>query len=212
MGKTKTKPKGATSYKETAFGIIPRSQLLHLELVGTKKGLEYLHDLLKREGIVRISPQLIRTLHGVAFGWIFPDWAGKFRKIQVTFSDKEAAPYYQLPELVTNFCRDLDERLRLLPGRYGDAYIVEVTKLLAWFQHRFVVIHPFLDYNGRVARMLAILILLTLNLPPIELKADTQRDRARYIGAMQAADNGDFTRLDSLINAALREALERFHL
>jgi len=48
MKKSSTKPKGSTSYKETAFGIIPRSNLLKLELEGTKKGLEYLHDLIKQ--------------------------------------------------------------------------------------------------------------------------------------------------------------------
>lgn len=76
---TSTKPKGATSYKETAFGIIPRAKLLKLELEGTKKGLELItnvHDL-------EITPELIIQLHKEAFGWIFLDWAGKYRTIRV---------------------------------------------------------------------------------------------------------------------------------
>ncbi|HEX9059757.1 MAG TPA: hypothetical protein VF941_06235 [Clostridia bacterium] len=32
MRKSSTKPQGATSYKETAFGIIPRDKLLKLEI------------------------------------------------------------------------------------------------------------------------------------------------------------------------------------
>ncbi|MEK7543528.1 MAG: Fic family protein [Patescibacteria group bacterium] len=206
-----TKPKGATSYKETAFGIIPRSKLLQLEIEGTKRGLMYLHDVMQQQKSVAITPQFICVLHGVAFGWIFPDWAGKYRKIQVTYSGKEAAPYYQLPELMTNLCRDLDERLRQLPNPTGEAFIVEVTNLLAWFQHGLVFIHPFQDYNGRIARMITILILLNLNLPPIEIKAETKMDRIRYIIAMQRADDGDFIKLESLIHQALQEALERFH-
>ena len=46
MKKTSTKPKGATSYKETTFGIIPRSKLLKLEIEGTKRGLDYIYDLI----------------------------------------------------------------------------------------------------------------------------------------------------------------------
>lgn len=42
MKKSSTKPKGATSYKQTAFGIIPRQKLLQLELEGTKMGLEFI--------------------------------------------------------------------------------------------------------------------------------------------------------------------------
>lgn len=45
MKKSATKPQGATSYKETAFGIIPRSKLLQLEIEGTKKGIEFIDSL-----------------------------------------------------------------------------------------------------------------------------------------------------------------------
>ena len=110
-----------------------------------------------------------------------------------------------------NLCSDLNERLKHFPNPTSGNFIVEVVKLLAWFQHRFVYIHPFQDYNGRIARMITVLILLKLNLPPMELKAETNIDRKRYIIAMQRADGGDFVRLEWLIHQALREALERFH-
>jgi Fic family protein len=210
MGKTTTKPEGATSYKETAFGFISRSKLLRLELEGTKKGLEYLYGLVKERKNVTITPQLICKLHGLSFGWIFPQWAGKYRNIQVTFSGKEALPYYQIPESVTNLCKDLEERIKQLPDPDREEFIVEMGKLLAWFQHRFVVIHPFQDYNGRIARMFTVLILLTRNLPPIEIKAESPTDRKRYITAMQDADAGNFSTLEELIGHALGETLEQF--
>ena len=96
MNRTGTKPKGATSYQDTAFGIIPRSKLIKFEIEGTKKGLEYLYDLFEEEKVARITPELITKLHKIAFGWIFPKWAGRYRKVQVTFSGKEALPYYQV--------------------------------------------------------------------------------------------------------------------
>src|ERR1035438_9338361 len=99
-----TKPKGSTSFKDTAFGILPRSKLLDLEIEGTKKGLEFISDTVNIDKNVSISPELICKLHEVSFGWIFPQWGGKFRKIQVTFSDKEAPQYFQVPELVKNLC------------------------------------------------------------------------------------------------------------
>lgn len=204
---SKTRPSGATSYKETALGIIPRSKLLKLEIEGTKKGLEYLYDLAKKRKNVDITPSLICKVHEVSFGWIFPDWGGKYRTIQVTFSGKEAPQYFQVPELTLNLCNDLQERLKHLPDANTEEYIVEVVKLLAWFQHRFVFIHPFKDYNGRTARMLTILTLLKLDLPPIELKAETGADRKRYLIAMQKADEGDYSFLETLISQALSETL-----
>src|SRR3989338_8716323 len=184
MSKSSTKPRGATSYKDTAFGILPRSKLLKLELEGTKKGLEYLQELVKTKKDIQISPDLICALHEVSFSWIFPEWAGKYRKIQVTFSDKEAPPYFQVPEFIINLCNDLSERLQHLPAPTNKQFILEVVKLLAWFQHRFVFVHPFQDYNGRTARMLTLLLLLKCGLPPIEFKAERGTDRNRYLIAM----------------------------
>ncbi|MEK7577011.1 MAG: hypothetical protein AAB492_00150 [Patescibacteria group bacterium] len=71
MKRSTTKPKGATSYKETAFGILPRTKLLPLELEGTKRGMEYIYKLVKTNNHVHITPELICKLHHVSFGWIF---------------------------------------------------------------------------------------------------------------------------------------------
>lgn len=209
MKHASTKPRGATSYKETAFGIIPRSKLLRLEIEGTKKGLEYISKLAKNKD-VSITPVLICKLHEVSFHWIFPDWAGKYRRIQVTFSDKEAPEYFHLPILIENLCKDLEERLHHLPATESEQYILEVVKLLAWFQHRFVFVHPFQDYNGRIARMLTILILLKLNLPPMEIKIEKPRDRQNYLFAMQKADDGSYIQLEKLLGQALTEALQSY--
>lgn len=209
MSKSSTKQQGATSYKDTAFGIIPRSKLLKLEIEGTKKGLEYIDDAVRKNKNIPIRPELICKLHNISFGWIFPQWAGKYRKIQVTFSDKEAPQYFQLPELITDLCENLAERLKHLPSKEKEDFILEVVKLLAWFQHRFVFIHPFQDYNGRTARMLTILILLRLRLPAIELKSEREFERSSYIKAMQAADIEDFSLLERLISQALTESLEQ---
>ncbi|KKU91965.1 MAG: hypothetical protein UY21_C0008G0024 [Microgenomates group bacterium GW2011_GWA1_48_10] len=208
MKKSTTKPLGATSYKETSFGIISRPKLLKLELKGTKKGLDYVHDLIVKNPAVEIAPQLILEVHRRSFGWIFPDWAGGYRTIRVEFSGKESILPHQISELITNLCDDLNERLKYLNPR-GENFIEEVVGLLAWFQHRFVWIHPFQDYNGRTARMLTILILLKLNLPPIEIKAETGSDRKKYLEAMYAADEGNSNKLETLIGTALNESLAK---
>lgn len=203
---TSTKPKGATSFNETAFGIIPRSKLLKLELEGTKRGLELITGICNLE----ITPEIIIRLHKESFGWIFPDWAGKYRTIRVEFSGKEAVLPHKISELMINMCFDLKARLKHLNSGKNN-YVEEIVELLSWFQHQLVWIHPFQDYNGRVARMLTILILFKLNLPPIEIKAETGLARKRYLGAMYAADNGDYSKLENLISKALNESLEKIN-
>ena len=210
MKNSSTKPIGATSYRDTAFGIIPREKLLQLEIEGTKKGLEYIHKIIK-ETKQSLTPEFICKLHDVSFGWIFPQWAGKYRKIQVTFSDKEAPPYFEIPALIKNLCNDLEERVKHLSTKEAESFILEVVKLIAWFQHRFVFIHPFQDYNGRAARMFTIFILLKLDLPPIEIQIENQEDRKKYLTAMQNADAGNYLLLEQLLGNALSESLTKIN-
>jgi len=77
-----TKPKSATSYKDTAFGILPRSKVVELETEAVKKAQE---DIVKlSEQRKPITPQLIKDVHKEGFALLFPDWAGHFRTIDVT--------------------------------------------------------------------------------------------------------------------------------
>lgn len=206
MATARTKPVGATSYKQTAFGTLSHSDLLSLELQGIQKGLRFIYDLFQLRKSARVTPRLIKKLHEVSFHWIFPEWAGKFRTINVEYSGKEAPNYFRVPELVENLCADLQVQREHLPERNEHNYIEKVVGLLAWFQHRFVYIHPFQDYNGRTARMLTMLLLLSLDLPPVEIRIEKQADRATYLRAMQQADNGDLSLLEQLIGDALIEA------
>lgn len=152
-----TKPKSATSYKETVFGILPRSKVVVLEQKGLKRAQHY---ILKLSGTkTKITPELICNVHKEGFGFIFPAWAGKYRTVDVTVGKYEPPHYSKVGELVKSLCDDLEERLKHLPpSEKGEQFLTEVISLLAWFQHRFVWIHPFKDYNGRLARLLTSLL------------------------------------------------------
>ncbi len=203
-----TKPKSTTSFKETVFGILPRSEIVKLEAEGIKKAQQYIIKLSNRK--TKITPQVILDIHKVGFGLIFPDWTGKFRTIDVTVGDYEPPHYSKVPELVKNLCEDLTERLKYLPFHQNEeVFLSELISLLAWFQHRFVWIHPFRDYNGRVARLLTNLLLLNLGFPIITIKAETGRDRDKYVKAMKAADQNDLSKLEKLLAKALEENLRK---
>ncbi len=202
-----TKPKGATSYKETAFGILPRSKIIPLEAEGTKKALQYIVILSEKK--TKITPELIQDIHRVGFDFIFPDWAGKFRTVDVTVGDYEPPHYSKIAVLIKNLCDDLEERLKHIPSPENEEqFLAEVISLLAWFQHQFVWIHPFNDYNGRIARLLTNFLVLNFGLPALEIKAGTEQDRQRYINAMKEADKHNLSKLESLLANALKDSLD----
>jgi len=66
----------------------------------------------------------------------------------------------------------------------------------AWLHHRFTQIHPFQDGNGRVARAITSLVLIKNGLFPLVVTRD---DRAAYLEALEAADQGTLKPLIDLI-------------
>lgn len=71
-------------------------------------------------------------------------------------------------------------------------YMLEERKVhpiikAAWFHHGFVQIHPFQDGNGRMARLLASLILIKNDLFPFTVN---RVEKKRYIDGLETADKG----------------------
>ncbi len=104
---------GETSYKETAFGIIPRSKLIPLEIEGIKRTWDYVLDK-NNNGIILITPEFIKEVHRVGFGWIFPEMGGKFRKIDVQISNHIPPKFYLISQFMSNFTKDLETRIKHL--------------------------------------------------------------------------------------------------
>lgn len=182
------KHRGETSYRQTAFGIIPRSKLIPLEIEGIKKAWDFVLKK-KNERQLPLTAKFIKETHKVAIGWIFPEMGGRYRKIEVKVSKHTPPQFYLVPQLMEEFTKDLQERIKHLPRIEGKNFLDELVILLAWAHHKFLWIHPFQDYNGRIGRLLNNLILLNLNLPPIELKVETVSGRKNYVQALQNADN-----------------------
>ena len=75
----------------------------------------------------------------------------------------------------------------------------------AWLHHRFTLIHPFTDGNGRVARCLATLVFLKVCWFPLVV---TRTDRTAYIEALRAADAGDLHPLVVLFGQMQAKAIK----
>lgn len=197
---------GETTYKETAFGIIPRSKLVLLEIEGIKKSWDFILQQ-KEKNQFDLNSDFLKKIHRIGFAWIFPDLCGNFRTIDVSVSNHKPPKHYLVQQLIYEFCSDLNVRIDNLPSISNIKFLDELVILLAWAHHKFLWIHPFVDYNGRIARLLINLILLKINLPPIELKVETKVGRLKYIEALQLADTGNFSKLESLVKKAIEESI-----
>jgi len=67
----------------------------------------------------------------------------------------------------------------------ADLHPIEIATI---FHHKFVLIHPFDDGNGRVSRLILNYILIKNGYPPIIIKS---ADKKNYLNALNKADTGD---------------------
>jgi len=156
---TKTKP----TYRETKFGILPIQEIENLITINLITVRFYIVRNFKN---LSINIDLIKDLHLKLAGNIF-DTAGNFRKTDVQLGDYEPPKYFKITELMKNWEDDFKERQKFIKS------IDEHIKLLAWLMHRFLWIHPFFDYNGRISRLLEEIYLLKNNLPVVSFRGVT---------------------------------------
>jgi len=85
---------------------------------------------------------------------------------------------------------------------FGVHPIIHAANHHAWFER----IHPFVDGNGRVGRLLLNFMLVQLGYPPAVILAS---QRSRYLQALRAADDGNSNPLAEVIARAVSATLIR---
>lgn len=84
------------------------------------------------------------------------EWAGRYRRVNVVKDDFPFAAAAQVPALMEQFEGDL--LMRWTPCTFADRR--EVVRAMAETHVELVLIHPFRDGNGRLARVLSTLMAL----------------------------------------------------
>ena len=82
-----------------------------------------------------------------------------------------------------------------------DARLVQA---LAHTHAEFILIHPFREGNGRLARLLNTMMALQAGLPLLDFDGIRGAAKRRYIAAIHAAQGNDYTLLQQVFAAVLR--------
>jgi fido (protein-threonine AMPylation protein) len=128
--------------------------------------------------------------------------AGRFRNVQVHVGNPDLyfPPPLLVPKLMLEYCRNFPT---ILPSTVKYDPILKAAEI----SHKFVRIHPYIDGNGRVSRLLMNLVLWG-HFPPVYLKAD-KKGRHRYGQALKRADRGNIQPLAALIAMSLIEIYKK---
>jgi len=200
MAEDSTQPPHATRFVETTRGILSYTQLAPLL---AERVLRVMQDIEDGAFASRaLDESFLLDIHRGICADLTPDWAGRFRKIDVKVGRHTPPASHQVPMLVRDYFTDLNVRFAEISGS-EESLLLEA---LAFVEGRILFIHPFSDFNGRATRLLLAEILRRQELPPVELAPITEPDRKSYIGALEAADKLDWGPLTKLWQERLENA------
>ena len=150
----------------------------HLEVIGQANAYDLLFDIAQNEK--DITEQTILKLHHMLYNNIDEAKSGKYRdcNVLITGSEYELPKHDKLPELMKEFCAEI-------PVKKENLHPVEFS---AWLHERLVSIHPFIDGNGRTARLIMNLALLQAGYNIITIPPVVRND---YIFGLQEAQLKD---------------------
>ncbi|KRX26987.1 Adenosine monophosphate-protein transferase FICD [Trichinella nelsoni] len=185
------------SLLETRMAIGGKSILEHNEILGMDAALRFVNQsLIHRIG--SLSVEDILDIHRRVLGFVDPVESGRFRTHQVYIGSFE-------PSLPENIEKEVDELLEWLNS--DTAMSIHPVELAALLHYKFVVIHPFVDGNGRTSRLLMNLILMQAGFPPVIIRVE---DRLQYYESLKLANEGDLRPFVRFIAECTRRTLDEY--
>ena len=166
----------------------------HLEATNNAKAFDLIEDIAKKKK--PIDHVTIQQIHEVVTAGILEE-AGKYRRINVRITGAVKTPpdWSKIVKLMDELVKKISES------------ITHPVETAAYLQHRFVEIHPFIDGNGRVARLLTNLYLFSCGYPVVVLKSE---ERGKYYKFLRAADAGNLGTFANFIAKAVDESLTMY--
>jgi fido (protein-threonine AMPylation protein) len=168
----------------------------HLEATNHAAAFDHLMSL--TDVHTPFSLDIVLYLHQIVMGGIDPS-AGRFRQraVYVRGAPLTPPPPEAVPDMTATWLQWLD----------SDGLEYEPIVRAALAHHAFEAIHPFVDGNGRVGRLLLNLLLMRAGYPPALLLRDW---RGAYLRALQQADEGRYSPLANLIGRAVEGGLDLY--
>lgn len=162
----------------------------HFEAINHKEAIDFVEEISRKK--TPISAYIIRQLHHLVLSKIDDKEAGRYRKLEVRITGSKHVP--PQPTLLPSIMHDFDLWLK------KNIKKMDPLEFAALAHFKLVDIHPFIDGNGRTARLLMNLILIRAGYPPaVILKVD----RKKYFRCLELAHK---KKLDTFYNFIARSA------
>lgn len=162
------------------------------EIAGYRDALNMIHENFE---YINISPNYILQLHSVMYSHQNTNIGGKFKNIQnyISATDEKGNSYtlftplapFETPEAIEKICTEFNRAIA--------ENVVDPLILIPIFIHDFLCIHPFVDGNGRMSRLLTTLLLYRCGYQVgkyISLESKISKNKDLYYEALEKSQDG----------------------
>lgn len=187
---------------EKGMTIRGKSVQEHFETVNHAEAVDLLYDFVQKKS--ELNEFLLKQIHALVLRGIDKHNAGKYRNVNVRISGSKYEPPqpFMLNKLMEDYFLFYQEQ----KGK------MHPVVLAAEMHERLVTIHPFIDGNGRTARLVMNLVLMQAGFPITNISSE-QENRLTYYESLELAQtennkNPFIEFICNHVNKALKEFLK----
>lgn len=166
----------------------------HFEVINHREAIKYVDGLVKKK--TDLTGYQVRQIHQLVLKEVDDENVGKYRSTEVRIAGAT-----HVPVEAWKISQEMQAWEAWVKGAATNHHIIEVA---AMAHHRFVAIHPFVDGNGRTARLVMNVLLMQVGYPPTVIMKTNRRQYYRVLGQ---ADNGNSKPLVNFVGRAVERSL-----
>ena len=147
----------------------------------------------------------ILEMHRRWLGSVY-EWAGKYRQVKMSKGNfMFAAPVF-IPHLMENFEKEL--LTQYTPCLFKSSQ--EIAFALAIVHTELILIHPFREGNGRIARLLATLMALQAGLPLLDFSGFDKKRQEEYFAAIQQGLDRNYKPMTNIFSDIIARSMQEY--
>jgi len=176
--------------------IAKKPLIYHMDAIGHRDAYYYIEDLIREN--TQFTEKIIKEIHSLVLMNGGPD-RGAYRSVPVSIGQYRPCQPYDVPikmeQLMLEYAADMQK-----------SHIIERVAL---FHLKFETIHPFIDGNGRVGRLILNFDLMKEGYPPVNIKF-TDRDLYYDCFDHYRNNNNDPSKMIKLVSEYALYELNRY--
>ena len=185
------------------LGITSKREMSRMETRELFNATEVLIKTIHRDQ--RFTSEAICHIHYMWMGSIYP-WAGHYRQVNISKGGFPFASPAFIPKLMTEFEQTI--LLKYTPCRFN--LRDDILQALAVVHVEFLLIHPFREGNGRLARLLSILMALQAGLPLLDFSGIKGKGKEKYFAAVRVGLDQNYQFMKQIFTDVISRTLRNY--